>query len=163
MIGNMQAATSLQLAAWAMAQLQSSVHTLYRCWLWIFSKDKDNHKDKDRERDRDKDWDKDRDNLACTPSSAESAKRERPALQTSSRLWRAPWKATFPCSLCSGDIESCAKPSDDFCPSTSDSANVHLCLSIYTVFSQHLCTFVSARTRQWQSWERQLRLFRRRR
>ena len=31
MTKNMQAATSLQLAAWAMAQLQSSVHTLYRC------------------------------------------------------------------------------------------------------------------------------------
>ena len=29
-VDNPQAATSLQLAAWAMAQLQSSVHTLYR-------------------------------------------------------------------------------------------------------------------------------------
>ena len=52
MIGNMQAATSLQLAAWAMAQLQSSVHTLYRCQLWISSLAKTTINTKTRTRTR---------------------------------------------------------------------------------------------------------------
>ena len=52
MILAIQAATSLQLAAWAMAQLQSSVHTLYRCQLWISSLAKTTINTKTRTRTR---------------------------------------------------------------------------------------------------------------